>query len=266
MAEPNQIDIRAAFVQRQRLLAAQLQLPLDFTKHPTTLGDATEANWKGMLGSFLPGRYAIGPIFAMDANGNQSDQIDLGIYDRQYSPLWLEVGSSRIVPVESVYAALEVKPEVSAATLKYAADKVASVRRLQRRSGKIVDIAGTHAGPLPANRPILGGIVALRSSWNNGFDSDAARSRLAEHTGESHLDVGLALEHTAFDNVPTTANLEMLTPGVDCSTPGTQLIFFALRLFRRLQSIGTAMAVDLDSYDRLLEDLDPADYPDPADS
>lgn len=266
MAEPNQIDIRAAFVQRQRLLAAQLQLPLDFTKHPTTLGDATEANWKGMLGSFLPGRYALGPIFAMDAHGNQSDQIDLGIYDRQYSPLWLEVGSSRIVPVESVYAVLEVKPEVSAATLRYAAAKVASVRRLQRRSGKIVDIAGTHAGPLAADRPILGGIVALRSSWSSGFDSVSARSRLAEHAGDYHLDVGLALEHTAFDNVPATANLDMLSSGVEFSTSGTQLIFFALRLFRRLQSIGTAMAVDLDAYDKLLEDLDPADYPDPTDS
>lgn len=262
MAKQHRVDIREAFVKRQRLLAAQLELPLDFTKHPTTLGDASEANWGRMLRSFLPGRYEIGPIFAMDSNGDQSEQIDLAIYDRQYSPLWFEAGASRIVPVESVYAILEVKPEVAAGTLKYAAEKVASVRRLVRRSGPIVDISGTHDGPPPEARPILGGIVGLRSGWTNGFDSPAAKAQLISHHGDAHLDLGLALEHSAFDHVLDTANLELLSPGLEVSSPGTQLIFFALRLFRRLQSVGTAMAVDLRAYDALLDGIDPAEFPD----
>lgn len=261
MVEKNRVDLREAFVKRQRLLAAQLELPLDFTRHPTTLGDASEANWGRMLRSFLPGRYEVGPIFAMDSAGEQSDQIDLAIYDRQYSPLWFEAGASRIVPVESVYAVLEVKPEVSAATLRYAADKVSSVRRLERQSGPIVDISGTHPGPTPSQRPILGGIVALRSRWTDGFDSEAAKTQLVEHEGGAHLDLGLALEHSAFDHVDDTANLQLLEPGLEVSSSGTQLIFFALRLFRRLQSIGTAMAVDLRQYDALLREIDPADYP-----
>ena len=133
-----------------------------------------------MLRSFLPARYAVGPVFALDADGEQSEQIDLAVYDRQYSPLWFEAGGSRFVPVESIYAVIEVKQTLNLTNLRYAADEVASVRRLSRTSAKIVDIYGTHNGPLPSVRPILGGIVALRTDWASGLVGQPARGRIED--------------------------------------------------------------------------------------
>ena len=35
-----------------------------------------EADWVGLIRDFLPTRYAVGPIFAVDHHGNMSEQID----------------------------------------------------------------------------------------------------------------------------------------------------------------------------------------------
>lgn len=254
--------MKRAFMQRQKLLSSELEIPLEFTSHPTAIGDASEANWTRMLKSFLPARYEVGPIFALDAQGQRSEQIDLAIYDRQYSPLWFESAGNRFVPIESVYAALEVKQEVNARNLRYAAGKIKSVRSLHRTSGPIVDIYGTQAGPAVEDRPILGGIVALRTGWAGGLNSDSGRQNVLEHSGLSHLDLGLALVDVSFDHVAAQSPHTLLQPGLTLSEPGTQLIYFVMRLFRRLQLIGTALAVDLESYERTLESIDPTDYAD----
>jgi hypothetical protein len=256
LPETNEVDLQKAFLGRQKLLSAELEIPLEFTSHPTTIGDASEANWTRMLKSFLPGRYEVGPVFALDAAGQQSQQIDIAIYDRQYSPLWFQAGASRIVPVESIYAVIEVKQEIDAANMKYAADKVASVRALSRSSAKIVDIYGTQQGPSLESRPILGGIVALRSTWVDGISGTTGKQNIAQHVDQSHLDIGLALTDAAFDHVPSSANLDVLEPGLRYSSEGTQLIFFVMHLFRRLQAIGTALAVDLGVYERVLDAID----------
>jgi hypothetical protein len=256
----NHIDLKKAFLDRQKLLSAELEIPLQFTSHPTAVGDATEANWARMLQSFLPGRYAVGPIFALDAEGNQSEQVDLAVYDRQYSPLWFQSGANRFVPVESVYAVFEVKQNIDSRNLRYAAAKIASVRRLNRTSGKIVDIYGTQEGPDLATRPILGGLLALRTDWVDGLRGATARENLESLDDTEWIDLGLSLGDAAFDRVPADSNAEMLTPGLSFSEPGTQLIFFVMRLFRRLQAIGSALAVDLSIYERVLADTDVQDY------
>lgn len=257
----NTIDLRRAFLERQKLLSAELELPLQFTQHPTTLGDAGEANWARMLKSFLPGRYEIGAIFAVDAQGGQSEQIDVAIYDRQFSPLWFEVAGNRFVPAESVYAVFEVKQKIDSSTMKYAAGKIASVRSLSRTSGPIVDIYGTQEGPSLDDRPILGGILALNSTWTDGLSGRVGRANIQKHTGQSHIDLGLALLDSAFDHVSEKSNRTLLSPGLTFSQTDVQLIWFAMRLFRRLQTLGTAPAVDLEVYERILDAVDASEFP-----
>ncbi len=254
-----EFSLGKAFLQRQIALSRELEIPLAFTEHPTTIGDGSEANWTRMLSSFLPRRYAIGPIFALDAVGGRSEQIDLAIYDQQYSPLWFEIAGKLFVPVESVYAAFEVKQQINKAHLTYAANKVASVRKLHRTSEKIVDFHGVHPGAKPDARPIMGGILALNAAWKEGLQGEPGRENIQALTGSHHLDLGIALTDAAFDHVPLGCN-EMLDPGLAFSRPGTQLIYFAMHLFRRLQATGTALAVDLHVYEKALDAVDVDDH------
>ena len=55
---------------------------------PHDPGDQGEADWVGLIRDFLPTRYAVGPIFAVDHHGNMSEQIDVAVYDTHYSPQW----------------------------------------------------------------------------------------------------------------------------------------------------------------------------------
>ena len=55
--------------------------------HPTDKGDNSEANWIEWFAKYLPKRYKAAKATIIDSQGNISDQIDLVLYDAQYSYL-----------------------------------------------------------------------------------------------------------------------------------------------------------------------------------
>ena len=57
--------------------------------HPGTKGDASEHVWLELLQSYLPQRYQAATAHVVDSLGKFSDQIDVVIFDRQYSPFIL---------------------------------------------------------------------------------------------------------------------------------------------------------------------------------
>lgn len=234
-------DLRGAFLAKQEALSATLKVTAEFSAHGTTIGDASEVDWTAMLGSFLPARYGVGPIFAVDSRGQQSHQIDVAVYDRQYAPLWFETAAGvRVVPVESVYAAFEVKPKIDKNLAEYAGDKIASVRALHRTSAPIRYADGVYPAQDPASKPILGGLLALRSGWKE-LDGKAGIAALTGLDGARRLDIGIALDALAFDVMPDGS--------IVYSEPGTQLISFVLHLFQRLRALGTALAIEIDKYE-----------------
>ncbi|MCL7707052.1 CBASS effector endonuclease NucC, partial [Enterobacter kobei] len=113
-------------------------------QHPGAKGDASEGVWIEMLDTYLPKRYQAANAFVVDSLGNFSDQIDVVVFDRQYSPFIFKFNEQIIVPAESVYAVFEAKQSASADLVAYAQRKVASVRRLHRTSLPIPHAGGTY--------------------------------------------------------------------------------------------------------------------------
>lgn len=234
-------DLRAAFLAKQNALRSALQVTVEFTAHGTTIGDASEANWSAMLSEFLPGRYGVGPVFAVDSLGRQSQQIDVAVFDRQYAPLWFRTPSGVLfVPVESIYAAFEVKPEINKTLADYAGEKIASVRALHRTSARIRHAGGHYEPQDPADKPILGGLLAVRSGWTD-ITGKAAVTALTGLDDDHRVDVGIALDALSFSIDPEG--------GIAYSEPGTQLIYFAMRLFDRLRDLGTALPIEVEKYE-----------------
>ena len=58
--------------------------------HAGEMGSATEENWRELLRAYLPSRYAVEGGFMIDVDGRESQQLDLIIFDRQYSPVLFE--------------------------------------------------------------------------------------------------------------------------------------------------------------------------------
>src|ERR1700690_1810362 len=131
--------------------------------HPSTKGDASEQVWLELLQAYLPQRYQAAKAHVVDSEGMFSDQIDVVIFDRQYSPFIFHFGEQMIVPAESVYAVFEAKQAVNATQVNYAKEKVASVRRLHRTSLPIPYAKGTYPAKPPI--PIYGGLLTFESDW-----------------------------------------------------------------------------------------------------
>jgi len=120
--------LRSAFLAKQNHLLAALEIVPDLTGHGTTIGDDSEANWARVLREFLPARYGVAKGQVIDSQGGISDQIDLLIYDAQYTPLLAKTANGDLfVPAEAVYAVFEVKQEINRKLLEYAGKKIASL-------------------------------------------------------------------------------------------------------------------------------------------
>lgn len=244
---PRTFDLTGAFFKRQEKLRADLGVS-DIAIHPGTKGTETELNWLHMLQDFLPRRYGVSNAFVVDSRGSQSDQIDVVIHDRHFSPLLFEVGDACFIPAESVYAAFEVRQALDKGNLEYAAEKVASVRRLHRTTIEVPHLGGKYEPVIP--KRIIGGILARRSDWSppfgEGFENCLGNLEATVADGsQSGLDIGCAVEHGGF---VVSRDEHARAVSIDHSEPTVALIYFVMRLLRRLQIVGSAPAIDYDAY------------------
>jgi hypothetical protein len=250
-------DIAAAFRNKEVAMRASFLAIRDVTSHPTTRGDQGEADWVGLIRNFLPTRYAVGPIFAVDHHGNMSEQIDVAVYDTHFSPQWFGTAAGvRLVPVESVYAVFEVKPEFSGKYLRAARQKVASARKLERTSQAVVHKGGTFTAEDIQLKPIIGGILTTRPKLKDPI----AKLKETQPTsgGDGFLNIGICLDGFAFDYTPTIEG-DSVQIELETREGGDQLIHFAIRLFKQLQTVGSVPAVDMTMYEAQVFPTPPAD-------
>jgi hypothetical protein len=209
--------------------------------HAPSKGDASESVWLDLLTTYLPQRYQAAGAHVVDSDGNFSDQIDVVIFDRQYSPFIFNFEGQKIIPAESVYAVFEAKQTINADLLKYAREKCASVRKLHRTSLPIPHAGGVYDAKPPM--PILGGVLTFESDWKPAL-GDPLQKALSDGDPASRLDIGCVAGH-----------------GIFCRT-GDKFVFalenkpataFLLELIARLQELATVPMIDVRAYARWLE-------------
>ncbi len=241
----SQIDgkmfLREAFELEQKLLRVKLELSSQSITHPSKLGDVNESYFIEVLRKYLPKRYAVDNAIVIDCTGTTSDQIDVIIYDNQYTPTLLDQKNHRFVPAEAVYAVFEVKPTINKSYLEYAASKAESVRRLHRTSIPIVHAGGEY--PAKELFTIVAGIIANDIDWQDGFQAPAFLKSYRSLKKGKCLDCGLAVSGGYFDSYNGSLHLD---------TSKIALAYFIFRLLQKLQSLGTVPAIDWNSYASLL--------------
>lgn len=236
--------MKELFLGMQESMLADLNLLRNHVPHAPTKGDAVELKWKGFLDSYLPNRYCVDKAFVVDNTDARSDQIDLIIYDQQYSPFVFCHDGVKYIPAESVYAIFEVKQTMNKQHIEYAAKKAESVRALKRTSVPIVHAGGTYP-PRPVFE-IVAGIITTTSDWTPAFGKP-----FQEVTGVlkpcQRLNIGCALDSGSF----------LLKPDgtFDTSSKEETLIFFFIKLFTQLQNLGTVPAMDIDLYSQALDSI-----------
>jgi hypothetical protein len=209
--------------------------------HAPTKGDASERVWLDLLQTYLPKRYEAETAHVVDSEGHFSDQIDVVIFDRQYSPFIFTFEGQKIIPAESVYAVFEAKQTVNAELIAYAGKKCESVRNLHRTSLPIPHAGGVYDPKPPGH--ILGGILAFESDWSPPLGDPLVKA-LSNGSDASRLDLGCIASHGVF----CTSGISVLITGQQ--KPATA---FLLELIARLQGLATVPMIDVRAYARWLD-------------
>ncbi len=223
-------------------IQSRLQTARQSFGHPGTKGDASEKIWLKLFQDYLPARYQAEKAHVVDSQGTFSQQIDVVIFDRQYSPFIFNFEGEKVIPAESVYAVFEAKQSINGDYVKYAQEKAASVRRLHRTSLPIPHAGGVY-DPKPLI-PILGGILTFESDWNPPL-GEALRSALAADGGDGKLNMGCVAAHGLF-RFDEQSNDYVFEDG---GKPATAFLF---NLISQLQFSGTVPMIDIQAYGRWL--------------
>lgn len=241
------VNMRDMFKRMQAQMLTTLELGRTQIIHNGEMGEAAEESWRKWLREYLPKRYRVDKAIVVDCDGNTSDQIDIVIYDSQYSYFVFRHEQVIYVPAESVYAVIEVKQDLNKAHLEYAGNKAASVRKLRRTSVEIPFAAGKYR-PKPLH-DILAGIITIESTWKDPL-GDTLKTNIRSLSPEQKIDFGCAIKHGAFW-VEWEPKFLLMKSAEDES-----LMFFFLQLLMKLQSIGTVPAIDIAEYAKSLQSFE----------
>lgn len=232
------VNLKSMFLGLQQEMRAAMSVTQQHVGHPTAKGNATELRWASMLEHYLPKRYAVATAFVLDSTGSLSQQQDLVVYDRQYTPFLLNHDDAVYIPAEGVYGIFEVKQTLEKDTVAYAGEKAASVRTLLRTSAPITHAGGTFTPRSPI--PILAGLLCTDSRWQQ--PESHLPAVLGKVAAEERLDLLCALGTGTYE-CTYEKGVSVTTAPADAA-----LITFFLRLLARLQGIGTVPAMDYSAY------------------
>ena len=108
--------------------------------HRGDRGEFREQVIANFLRPFLPTCYGLrsGAVFAADGSGSR--QMDVVLYDAVFSNVLFSDSANSLFPAEAVFGAIEVKSDLSSATLDESIENIRSLKTLQRAPSDMCDI------------------------------------------------------------------------------------------------------------------------------
>lgn len=251
--ESSKTELSELYFAMQEEMLQKLRTGSKAFTHSVTKGDNAEANWIEWFRSYLPKRYQVDKGIVIDSTGKQSEQIDLIIYDTQYSYLVFRQGEQLLIPAESVYAVFEVKQKLNKGMIEYAGNKAKSVRSLLRTSAPIKHAGGQY--PPKELHEILSGILTTNCEWTS-LEIDNVVKYVKERKREERLDFICSISSHTFvveNNTFIKQYNEAEKPKIIFCEKDKSLVYLLLNLLRRLQDIGTVPAIDFSQYANKIE-------------
>jgi len=156
-------DLAVGFRGLSRALRGRFEACLG-GRHAAEKGQRREMALIELLRTHLPARYGVTRGEVIASTAECSNQADVLIYDALTSPTLLATDTSCLLAVESVYAAIEVKPRLRVGDLKKAAANLRSIKAFPR-TALLRPYApdASDRGQPESNPPVFGAIFAIES-------------------------------------------------------------------------------------------------------
>ncbi|RPE06747.1 DUF6602 domain-containing protein [Paenibacillus polymyxa] len=80
------------------------------SEHGTISGNYREEMWVKFFRSIIPLKYSLAQgVIIIDSNNNRSREVDIAVYDEQYTPYVFQYNTLKFIPIEAVVVAIECK-------------------------------------------------------------------------------------------------------------------------------------------------------------
>jgi hypothetical protein len=176
-ATPPRTKLMVGLLELKEQFLARCRKSDSLGHHCGEKGQRRENALAEILSEFLPRKYRIGTGEIVASTGAVSGQCDILIFDSFFSPVLDDAQHSQIVPAESVYSVIELKPNMTADDLRRGLDGVRKAKQLPRDA-----ISETHGGHHiyhgeRRNPSLFGAILA----YGDTISPERARDITIEH-------------------------------------------------------------------------------------
>ncbi|WP_315815074.1 DUF6602 domain-containing protein [Paraflavitalea speifideaquila] len=107
-----QQDTVSKIIQNYKQLEESIvkQLFIEITNHYPTTGAYREEVWKSLFRQIIPKKFSIEQgVFIIDSKGQVSQEVDLVVFDEQYTPFIFNYGNIMFIPIEAVAIVIQCK-------------------------------------------------------------------------------------------------------------------------------------------------------------
>lgn len=143
-------NIKENYKNLEKTIVSQLNLEVD--NHYLTAGYNREKIWFDFFRQVIPMKFAIKQgVFLIDSYGEVSKEVDIAVFDEQYTPYIFNYGSIHFIPIEAVAIVIQCKSRTVDNT--NIEDWHESVSKLKTKEGGIARMASFIASsPVPTQK------------------------------------------------------------------------------------------------------------------
>lgn len=127
-------DFKDIFVSIADKMRADFEASRSAFNHPSLKGSAAENILIEFLRIYLPDHLSVISGIVVDSNGGVTKQQDIIICDKAKTPVFFTNGDIRVVPIEAVYATIEVKSNLRKQDISSIVNNMLSVKRLIKKA------------------------------------------------------------------------------------------------------------------------------------
>lgn len=132
------MDLNGIFKEVSEQMVVDINTARKAIEHRGIKGEIFEDTFKSFLRKYLPGSLDISTGQIVDTNGKSSKQLDVIISDNAKTPIFYrhnEGGKEiRVMPVEGVYAVIEVKARLDKSEIDNIFENMISVKNLEKKA------------------------------------------------------------------------------------------------------------------------------------
>ena len=145
--------------------------------HAGETGTLIEKLFRSELKKVLPEKVAVADGFVVDADGRASKQMDIILYDKLNTPRIFSSDGAQMFPVETTYAAGEIKTRLDTSSLRDTYEKCSSYKSLVRKA---------YFGP---NQPRFFLFGKWHENWQSIFFCIAVESMNVESLRDKSIEI-----------------------------------------------------------------------------